>query len=356
MNNKEKYDIYNAFDSLTVPDEITKQKIFNSIIKKEKKKNIRFRNFAVPAAAVLMAAVNTGLIYNAATASPQPNISKNDSNIYTEPVIRATADISDTMTTKTSDYIIYSAASGTAASMENVLYSETTLPATTIPEIITSSETYIVTTPYIPETTPAVTTNAPITETSVPETEKKQGTLLPPVSDDLQNLFSEAYQLYKDYTMSGCAFCLDYDENNNYNAEEKDVIIDGMSYSLTSDKYFTTMQDVYDYFHKYFTDDYINKIQCVSWFKEYNGRIYTKNTAKGGIIGYSGHIYDIVSQSDNEIDIKATCYIINDTANMTDSLFFCEPDNPDDYDTIERDIVFRKENGVWLIDNISLMW
>ena len=100
MNNKEKYDIYNAFDSLTVPDEITKQKIFNSIIKKEKKKNIRFRNFAVPAAAVLMAAVNTGLIYNAATANPQPNISKNDSNIYTEPVIRAAADISDTMTTK----------------------------------------------------------------------------------------------------------------------------------------------------------------------------------------------------------------------------------------------------------------
>ena len=32
MNNKEKDDIYNAFDSLTVPDEITKQKIFRRIL------------------------------------------------------------------------------------------------------------------------------------------------------------------------------------------------------------------------------------------------------------------------------------------------------------------------------------
>lgn len=184
---------------------------------------------------------------------------------------------------------------------------------------------------------------------------QEEGSLLPPVSEDLQNLFNDAYQLYKEFSVGGNMFCLDFDENNDYSAE-KDVTIDGNVYSLTSEKYFTTLQDVYDYYHKYFTDDYIKKTDILSKFKEYEGRVYTNTGAKGGIIGYSGHTYEITSQTDDEIDIKAVCYIVNDMANESNKLFFCEPDNPDDYDTIERNIVFKKENGTWLIDNIELMW
>lgn len=356
-NKKEKYNIYNAFDSINTPDERTKERIFKNVIREEQKKVFRFRNIAVPAAAALLICVNAGLIYTSLNSGSSEPESSNDE-------FAASVSESGISTAKTSGDIIKTSETYqtiVVSGAENTI-SDTILSTALQSAIETSSTT------AVNETAAVQTSEAYAAESSVPvqtespaetpeQTQKPQGELLPPVSSELQNLFSAAYNVYFQYSMGNAMF-LDYNESNDYNAEENDIELDGKFYSRTSQKYFTDLQSVKAYFEQYFTDDFIETLDIMSHFTEYNGRVYCETWGKGGILGYAGHTYDITSQSDSEIDIAVHCYVINDLNNAPDmdNYIYSVPDNLSDYDVIERSIIFRKENGQWRVAHVDLMW
>lgn len=353
-NKKEKYNIYNAFDSINTPDERTKERIFKNVIRKEQKKIFRFRNVAVPAAAALLICVNAGLIYTSLNRSSSEPESSNDE-------FAASVSESETSTAKTSGDIISISETYQTIAVSGI---ENTISDTILSTALQSAfETTSV--PAADETTAAQTTSEEYAaESSFPvqtealdetpeQTQKPQGELLPPVSSELQNLFSAAYNVYFQYSMGNAMF-LDYDEST----EENNIELDGKFYSRTSQKYFTDLQSVKAYFEQYFTDDFIETLDIMSHFTEYNGRVYCETWGKGGLIGYAGHTYDITSQSDSEIDIAVHCYILLDSSNEPDidNYIYSVPDNLSDYEVLERSIIFRKENGQWRVAHVELMW
>lgn len=356
-NKKEKYNIYNAFDSINTPDERTKERIFKNVIREEQKKIFRFRNIAVPAAAALLICVNAGLIYTSlSNNSSEPEISSDE--------FAASVSESGAATAKTSgDIIKTSETYQTIAVSESKNIISDTLLSTALQSAVETSSSAAVS-----ETSAVQTSEAYAEVSTVPvqtepaeetpeQTVKQEGSLLPPVSSELQNLFSAAYNVYFQYSMSNTIF-LDYDESGNYNAEENDIEINGKLYSRTSQKYFTDLQGVKAYFEQYFTDDFIEEIGVMSHFTEYNGSVYCETWGKGGILGYAGHTYDITSQSDSEIDIAVHCYVTRDFNNVPDmeDYIYSVPDNPEEYDVIERNLIFRKENGQWKVAYVELMW
>ncbi len=352
-NNKANSDIYRAFDSVVSPDAMTKQKIFNNVLNKKKTSVFRFRNVAIPAAAVVMMGINAGIIYDSVGSVPEykPEPPKTINN-YVEAKTSETIYTDENSTSTGISLPIISP----PVSITSVVYS-TSVPYSDITTLVTTLKTTSLT---IENTTSvSVTETSPETEhlsesqTEVVETVKNKGELLPPVSEELKALYEEAYDIYKDLSMGMSKFT-DYDENGDYICEEKDIVIDGIVYTRANPEYFKTLDDINSYFHMYFTDDFIQKINVLSKFIEYEGNIYFMSHTKGGFVGYAGHTYEIISQSDNEINIKATCYIGN--SDSTSGMFFETPENISDYKVIERDISFKKENGIWLVDNTELMW
>lgn len=369
-NKKEKYNIYKAFDSLTTPDQITKQRIFNSVVNKEKKKVFKFRNLAVPAVAMALLCVNINLLYTSVNNNSVSNNSS-DNGVYTEitpPLFSASEAFT---TTKTSDEKHISKVTEVPETIivngNNVNYTNTT---TAIQHIAVSSIQTTKTAVSQAITEAPVTENIPQTElpvaTTVPETqkiveevtsEKEKGELLPPVSDDLQQLFLSAYNLYVKYSSGGCYQFFAFKSNENGIGTSTDSIsLNGMTYYLIDESYFTDIQGVYDYFHQYFTDNMFKIEDFEDEFIEYNGKLYGRDGGKGVNMGYAGHTYQITNQTDNEIDITATCYIYNNMNDYSDELFFETPDDVNKYYIIERSIVFKKENGIWRVDKLELMW
>lgn len=222
------------------------------------------------------------------------------------------------------------------------------------PEITTiksssNSSSATVTKAPVANVTQNVPTAAPVltqkpAETTAAAEIKTEGSLLPPVSSDLQQLYQEAYEVYKAYSMGRSSL---FDGTT--------VTINDYPYCRVKDSYFTNMQGVSDYYHKYFTDNFISQLGIMSEFVEQDGYVYATDGSKGGIVGYAGHTYEITNQTDNEIDIKATCYIAMSDED-TSQLFFSVPDDMSKYETMERSIVFKKENGNWRMDKLEIMW
>lgn len=367
-NKREKDEIYRAFDAISSPDNRTKQRILNSVMNKERKGYPRFVNIAVPAAVFVMISANAAMISTALDKNHNDNDNESSNIFHT-----TTADNSSTSeiySHETSSFLMTSmSAVYTDTTHDFTSVYTTTVPETTVSLSETSSESEYIsaTESYISETQTAIneiTTTIPeqttISETisETPDTSiatAEEGSLLPPLSPELQSFFNEAYEVYKQYSLGGNYMFLDFDENNDYNYEN-DIEIDGRTYSRTSEKYFTTMQDVYDYFHQYFTDNFINTIYIYSHFVEYDGRVYAELWGKGGNIGYAGHTYQITMQTDNEIDIDVDCYISNDMENFDDTMIFHAPEDMSKYELLERQIILKKEDGQWRVDKVELMW
>lgn len=321
------------------------------MVNKEKKQCLNIESIAFPAVAAIFIVVNISLINVSIRRNPAG--SKDNIEMVTSPV--STTFLSE----KTSDDYVEYISQTLESTVEAVTVYNSKI--TDIPEIHTSylkSEKSVLHTtaatvaetsvPYTEGDVISVDENVAINnETTVPEQEELQGELLPPVSAELQSLFEVAYNIYSAYTLGNSMF-IDYDYKDN-------ITIDGKLYYLTRSDYFMTIQDVEDYFHMYFTDDFISNNDVFSHFIEYNGRVYTETWGKCGIMGYAGHTYKIISMSNEEIVINVECYIsLSD--DYDGSLIFSVPDDISNYSVIEKTIVFKKENGEWRVDKVELMW
>lgn len=368
-NDKHNSDIYKAFNSVVSPDNTVKQRIFNNVMNNEKKGNFRLRNTLIPAAAFSILMINAGMIYTSVNSGSEV---KNNENPETEKAVLYTADV---LKNKTSEKIC----ADTTPPYEKNIISEitTTVPVSITSPVYSSCSSFITSElPCIPSEThitseiisemsiQTIQTTIPseetLTETSttntvITENEKISGELLPPVSNELQQLYNNAYEIYKELTLGMNRFT-DYDENGNYSCEEKDIIIDGKVYTKASSDYFKTLEDVSVYFHQYFTDRFIQELNILSGFTEYEGNIYFESHAKDGYIGYAGHTYEITAQTDDEINIKVICYIYENTEEFTGEYFFETPEDLTQFDIVERKIRFNKENNEWRIDHTELMW
>lgn len=365
MKNNDKYrdEFYRAFDAINSPDNRTKQRIFNSVMNKERKINFKMMRVAVPAALLIMISANTVMISNALNRNHNGETNNSQNTVsetqYSEISVTTVAPKELIYSETSADFTgIYTSVPETSQTTALTLHSDETAQITSTSEKIYVTETSFSDEINVPatelpvqedaeETTPQITDNI--------SSDVTEGELLPPVSLELQSFFSEAYDVYKQVTLGGYTMFIDSDENNDYSAENN-VDIDGRIYSRTSQKYFSTMQDVKDYFRRYFTDDFISLMDIYSHFIEYDDRIYVETGGKGGIIGYAGHIYQITSQTDSEIDIDVDCYVCNDMNNFDDTMIFHTPEDMSKYDTLERQIIFKKVNGEWRVDKVELMW
>lgn len=366
MKNNDKYrnEFYRAFDAINSPDNRTKQRIFNSVMNKERKINFKIMRVAVPAALLIMISANTVMISNALNRNHngETNNSQNTAmeTQYSEIPATTVAPKELIYSETSADFTgIYTSAPETYETTALILHSDETAKLTSTAEKISTTEADFSDEINVPATElPAQDDAEEITSQITTEDNSSsviEGEFLPPVSPELQSFFSEAYEIYKQVSLGGYTMFTELDENNEY-SDDSSLDIDGRLYRRTSQKYFSTMQDVKDFFRKYFTDDFISTMDIYSNFMEYDGRIYVEIGGKGGFIGYAGHTYQITSQSDNEIDIDVDCYISKDMDNIDDSMILYVPEDMSKYDLIERSIVFKKVNGEWRVDFVELMW
>jgi hypothetical protein len=339
-NDKDALEIYNAFNSVVSPNSAVKQRIFSNVMNKEKKKVLSLRSTLIPAAAMVMVIVNVGILYTSVTGNPMlnpqnsPSPSNHSAEIPNKTSEKTYTEPSFSSSEKNSLPVVTTSLSVSFSDVDT---------SVSVPIVTAVKNTEQTTTPFFSaEITSAFMASEEVT-TETQSTPENSG-LLPPVSIELQNLYADAYEIYKQYTMG----------LNQYSDEN--IVINGEMYTKANPEYFHSIDDVSEYFHKYFTERFIQEIDIISDFTEYNGNIYCKSNAKGGIMGYAGHTYSITETTENEINIEAICYISDNSEEIIQDYFFETPENPENYYTIQRNIRFIKENGEWRVDRTALMW
>lgn len=176
---------------------------------------------------------------------------------------------------------------------------------------------------------------------------EKEG--LPPLSQELQDLYTGAYKIYNQISFGK----FDYDPETKM---EKD----GFDYYKITDSRFPTYADFKAYLEQYFTKDFVaNSILSESniMFTEgEDGGLYFLGGGRGSNIFYAGHVFEADRETEQEIDFKATAYYTNSNEAYDGDFFYTAPENPDDYTTQEFRFIVLKEDGAWKFDDFALFF
>lgn len=172
---------------------------------------------------------------------------------------------------------------------------------------------------------------------------------LPPLSEDLQEIYEGAYKIY--YQISFGAF--DYDENATYEKDE-------LTYYKITDPRFPTYEDfrtyLLQYFTEFFVDNSILSKDNLMFTKGKDGGLYYLGGGRGSNIFYAGHTFEIDKESEDEIGFEATAYYTNSNEAYKGDYFYTTPDNPEDYTTQKFLFVLWKEDAGWRFNTFHLFF
>lgn len=193
----------------------------------------------------------------------------------------------------------------------------------------------------------SVETEAP--ENPAAETIVVEDGSLPPLDEDLQELYAGAYKIYNQISFGN----FDYDEETTM---EKD----GIKYYQITDSRFKTYDEFQKFLEQYFTKDFVTNCilseSNIMFAKGEDGGLYFLGGGRGMNIFYAGHTFQLDNEAENEINFTATAYYTNSNEAYDGEYFYTAPENPDDYTTQEFHFILLKEDGQWKFDDFALFF
>ena len=169
---------------------------------------------------------------------------------------------------------------------------------------------------------------------------------LPPLEDEVLERYRKAYEFYRKYYM--CGFQVDYNKPKNVN----DAI-----YYPVNEAAFKTLEELKDYIKAYFTGSALNEmlLDIDDYFIEEDGVLYALNFAGADNLFYSGHVFQLVSESSTKIELKLIRYLAKSPEYIPEETFYTIPTDLEDYDIEEMPFVLEKEGADWKISEMHLI-
>ena len=172
---------------------------------------------------------------------------------------------------------------------------------------------------------------------------------LPPLDEELQKLYDEAYKIYYQANMGK----FDYDEEKIY---EKD----GFEYYRITDNRFKTYDDFRAYLLQYFTESFVDgnilSPENVMYTKGEDGGLYFLNAPRGTNPFYAGHTFAMDKEGEDEMGFKATAYYTNSGTAYEGEPFYEAPADPENYTTQDFLFVLWKEEAGWRFNTFHLFY
>ena len=171
----------------------------------------------------------------------------------------------------------------------------------------------------------------------------------PPLDEELQKLYDEAYKIYYQANMAK----FDYDEEKIY---EKD----GFEYYRITDSRFKTYDDFRTFLLQYFTEQFVdNNILSpdnIMFAKGEDGGLYYLGGGRGTNIFYAGHTFAMDREGEEEMGFKATAYYTNSGTAYEGEPFYEAPADPENYTTQDFLFVLWKEEAGWRFNTFHLFY
>ena len=172
---------------------------------------------------------------------------------------------------------------------------------------------------------------------------------LPPLDEELQKLYDEAYKIYYQANMGK----FDYDEEKIY---EKD----GFEYYRITDSRFKTYDDFRAYLLQYFTESFVDgnilSPENVMYTKGEDGGLYFLNAPRGTNPFYAGHTFAMDKEGEDEMGFKATAYYTIDGTAYEGDHFYEAPADPENYSTQEYLFVLWNNEDGWRFNTFHLFF
>ncbi|WP_458406651.1 hypothetical protein [Anaerotignum sp.] len=184
-------------------------------------------------------------------------------------------------------------------------------------------------------------------EESVAATITVDDASLPPMDEEIQQLYADAYKIYNQINF--CNF--DFDAEDVY---EKD----GFEYTRVADSRFKTYDEFRTFLLQYFTEQFVDNgilsPDNIMFTKGENGGLYCLQAGRGTNIFYAGHTFAMDKEGEDEMGFKATAYYANNGAPYEGDLFYEAPADPENYTTQEYLFVLWKEEAGWRFNTFHL--
>lgn len=162
---------------------------------------------------------------------------------------------------------------------------------------------------------------------------------IPPLNDNLKQLFSDSMKIYYALTVSG----------------GESLSFDGIDGYYTVDEYTDKAQLEKD-LHKCFTDNFCEKVlkayfdNCI----EKNGAVYCRDPETVEQSGYFGHCFEIGEIYETEINLTAKIFL--DFDNPKDSMFYMPNGGAGENAIEERAFVIEKQENGWRFSEFSRLY
>ncbi len=177
---------------------------------------------------------------------------------------------------------------------------------------------------------------------------------LPPLEDELLAFYKEAYDFFEKYHT--CGFKYDYNQS---------IETDRGIYYKVIEPQMDTLEALNTKISSYFTQDteiemLENKIfypDKLEYFIEKDNCLYVLGFDSPSNIFYAGHVFELISKSENKIGLKLIRYLSKDTEpNAGDNeLVFTIPEDNDKYDVEEKYFILIKETDGWRFSEMNLI-
>lgn len=177
---------------------------------------------------------------------------------------------------------------------------------------------------------------------------------LPPVDSELKQFYKDAETIFLDVVFSRIECDV---EDSLY--EIFDNAGNQIMYSKVTDSKYTSMEDLKSELGKYFTEEMVKKltdnpINGFPRFKEFDGKLYMVQDAKGGNLMYAGHVFEKVTVEDDSMQMPVKVYYAKNATPY--EIFYTTPEDLDAYEVKSFTQTLVKVNGEWRFNNFELMY
>ncbi len=187
------------------------------------------------------------------------------------------------------------------------------------------------------------------TEPTIADTVQEMEVHLPPVSEELQALYADAYRIF--YQCNLAKF--DVDAEDLY---EKD----GFTYNRVTDSRFKTYDEFRAYLLQYFTESLVDgsilSPDNILFAKGEDGGLYILPAGRGTNIFYTGHTFAMDKEGEDEMGFKATAYYATNGEPYEGEYSYEAPADPENYTTQEYLFVLWKEEAGWRFNQFHLFF
>ena len=186
-------------------------------------------------------------------------------------------------------------------------------------------------------------------EDSVAATITVDDASLPPMDEEIQQLYADAYKIYNQISFGK----FDYDQETTF---EKD----GFEYYKITDSRFKTYDDFRTFLLQYFTEQFVDNsilnADNIMFAKGEDGGLYYLGCGRGTNIFYAGHTFAMDKEGEYEMGFKATAYYTNSGEAYEGETFYEAPADPENYTTQDYLFVLWKEEAGWRFNTFHLFY